>query len=292
MSAVLLGNPVHDSAEWHAMRASGIGASEIAAVVSISKYVSAFQLWHVKKGNLPGQRTTTQMGWGHRLEPVVRNWWLEQHPEFCVQANPGIYAHSDRPWQRASPDGLVFVGSEDGTPIAGYEGKISRFGDGFGKSGSNDIPLMYRCQLQQSMDVFGLNRWHLAVLIGGSEPREYVIEADPEDQRTLREAGRRFWESLSVGDEPPIDCSDMTYQAVRDLNPEIDRDHSIDLTSDLWAEYLEHKSEVDEHTAALTGVKSKILAAMGTARTARFAEVTVLRRQKSSTGSAYLKEVS
>lgn len=292
MSAVLLGNAVHDTPEWHALRAGGIGASEISAVVGLSQYVSAFQLWHVKKGNLPGQRTKPHMGWGHRLEPVVRGWWLEQHQEFGCQPNPGTYAHSERDWQRVNPDGLLYLNDDDSKPTALYEGKISRFGDGFGKSGTDEIPISYRCQVQHAMDVFGLNRCYVAVLIGGSEARKYVIEADPQDQETLRNAGRRFWESVHANDEPPIDCSEMTYRAVRDLNPLIERDAAINLDPHLWAEYLEHKAEADRHSELLTGVKSRILASMGTARSARFAEMTVLRRQMSSAGTPYLKEVS
>lgn len=294
MSAVLLGQAVHDTPEWHALRAGGIGASEIAAVVGMSPYVSAFQLWHIKKGNLPGQKTKAHMGWGHRLEPVVRNWWAEQHPELFVEPNPGTFAHSERDWQRVNPDGVIWAaGTEDDSyPTALYEGKISRYGDGFGKSGGDEIPMSYRCQVQHALDVFGYSRCHVAVLIGGSEAREYVIDADPQDQATLRDAGRRFWDSLALDDEPPIDCSDATYQAVRDLNPLIDKAGIFDLSPDLWADYLEHKQGLDEHEEALTGVKSRILAAMGTARTARFAEIAVLRRQMSSAQTPYLKEVS
>lgn len=292
MSAVLLGNEPQDSPGWHKLRADGIGASEISAVVGLSQYVSAFQLWHIKKGNLPGQRTNAAMGWGHRLEPVVRGWWLEQHQEFGVIANPGTYAHSERDWQRVNPDGLLYLGEDDQKPTALYEGKISRFGDGFGKSGTDEIPISYRCQVQHAMDIFGLNRCYVAVLIGGSEAREYVIEADPQDQETLRNAGRRFWESVHANDEPPIDCSEMTYQAVRDLNPLIDKGASIDLSPELWGQYVTHKREMAEHEEALTGVKSRILAQMGNAQSARFAESTVLRRQMSSAKTPYLKEVA
>lgn len=294
MSAVLIGQAEVHSPEWHALRAGGIGGSEIAAVVGLSRWVSAFQLWHIKKGNLPEQVTKPHMGWGQRLEPVVRDWWAEQHPNLIVDATPGTFAHSERSWQRVNPDGLIHGLDKDGIPetVALYEGKISRYGDGFGKSGTDEIPLAYRAQVLHALDVFDLPRCHVAVLIGGSEAREYVIEADPTDQHTLRDAGRRFWESLALNDEPPIDCSDMTYQAVRDLNPLIEKDALVDLTSEVWGEYLTHKSAVRHHEAELTGVKSRILAQMGTARSARYAEMTVLRRQMSSSGTPYLKEVT
>jgi putative phage-type endonuclease len=295
LSAVLLGTFEHDTPEWHAARAGGIGASEIAAVVGLSPYVSAFHLWHMKKGNLPSQAKSDAMDWGHRLEPVVRDWWQERHPELWV-GSTGTWAHSERPWQRVNPDGILYpieAGSVvSGARVALYEGKTSRFGDGFGPSGSDQIPLAYRCQVQHSLDIFDLPRAYVAVLIGGNEPREYVIEADPADQAALREAGAKFWQSLQDNDEPPIDCSDSTYEAVRKMHDDIDPDAQHPLDMDLWQKYLMHKVAANHHEAELQGVKSKILAAMSTARTATFNDEPVLRRQKSSTGTPYLKEIA
>jgi putative phage-type endonuclease len=295
LSAVLLGTFEHDTPEWHAARAGGIGASEIAAVVGLSPYVSAFHLWHMKKGNLPSQAKSDAMDWGHRLEPVVRDWWQERHPELWV-GSTGTWAHSERPWQRVNPDGILYpieAGSVvSGARVALYEGKTSRFGDGFGPSGSDQIPLAYRCQVQHSLDIFDLPRAYVAVLIGGNEPREYVIEADPVDRAALRDAGAKFWQSLQDNDEPPIDCSDSTYEAVRKLHPEIDRDADVELSRQLWGDYFSARMQAENATKKITEAKSKILAAMGTARIATFQDSPVLRRQMSSTGTPYLKEIA
>lgn len=294
MSAVLLGKAEHDTPEWHALRAGGIGASEIAAVVGLSRWDSPFSLWHVKKGNLPGRPTLSHMRWGQRLEPVVLEWWLEQHPEYEAEASPGTFAHNERDWQRCNPDALLWrAGEKENTfPTALYEGKISRFGDGFGKSGTDEIPLAYRCQVQHSLDVFGLRFAHLAVLIGGSEAREYTIEADPEDQAHLRTKGAAFWASVMEADEPPLDCTDATYQAVVQLNPDLLKGEGVDLNSETWVAYLDAKNAQTEATEALTLAKSTILHAMRGVQNARIGGMTVLRRQRSSAGTYYLKEVA
>lgn len=290
MTAVLLGIHEPNTEPWYELRAGGLGGSEIAAVVGLSPYMSPFWLWHFKKGNIPGQKVNSAMDWGHRLEPVVREWFAERH-EFDVVPTPGTYANAERPWQRCNPDGLIYDDEFLPEPIALYEGKTARYADDWGPSGSDQIPLKYACQIQHSLDVFGLPRAYLAVLIGGSDAREYVIEADPEDQRLLREAGERFWQSLQTDDEPPIDCSDSTYQAVRDLNPLIDKDADIEIGA-LWDEYDATKAQRDHHEAELTGVKARILAAMGTARIATHNTIPVLRRQMSSAGTPYLKEIA
>src|SRR5690349_8562125 len=81
VSAVLLGNEPHDTPEWHALRAGGIGGSEIAAVVGLSKWTSAFELWHRKRGAIGQQAQNEAMEWGSRLEPVIAAKFAEEHPE-------------------------------------------------------------------------------------------------------------------------------------------------------------------------------------------------------------------
>lgn len=293
MTAVLLGTHEPNTPAWHALRADGIGASEIAAVVGLSPYESTFSLWHKKKGNLPGATVTNAMDWGNRLEPLVRNWFAEQHPDLYVIPTPGTYAHGERNWQRVNPDGLILDANDTastGEASALYEGKTSRFGDGFGPSGSDIIPIGYRCQVQHALDVFGLPRAYVAVLIGGNDPREYVIEADPEDQKALRDAGAAFWESLQTGDEPPIDASFETFQAVKDLHPDIDGS-DVPISPALYGRYLASKADADSANAAHRQAKSELLTAMGNARRALVNEVPVLRRQPGRGTSVSLYEI-
>lgn len=284
MTAVLLGTFEPNTAPWYELRNGGIGASEIGAVVGLSPYESPFSLWHHKKGNLPPVRVSSAMDWGHRLEPVVRDWFASRH-EFDVEATPGTYAHSERPWQRCNPDGLIFDDEFRPRPIALYEGKTSRYGDGFGPSGSDIIPVNYRCQVQWQLDIFGLPRAHVAVLIGGSDAREYVIEADPGDQALLREAGRKFWESLQNDDEPPIDATHETYEAVRELHPEIE-DEDQPIPAALFHDYSHTKEAAERAADAHRKVKSELLNTMGNARLATVAGLPVLRRQPSGKGIA------
>lgn len=293
MSAVLLGQAEVHSPEWHALRAGGIGGSEIAAVVGLSKWTSAYALWHRKRGQLPEQSLNDAMDWGNRLEPVITQWFREQHPDWVVVATPGTYAHEDRDWQRCNPDGLVWYSRDaweaDAAADALLQVKTARYPDGWGKE---SVPIEYACQEQHELDIFGAQTAHMAVLFGGNEPREYVIEADATDQATLRTAAGKFWESIQSDERPPLDCSDHTYQAVRELNPNIDRDLGIDLPAELWREYLDAKSAINEGEDALTLVKSKVLDLMGHARLARVGGIDVLRRQAASNKVPYLREVA
>lgn len=285
MTAVLIAQHEAGTPEWHETRTRGIGGSEIAAVVGLSPYESAFSLWHKKKGNIPSEQAGAHLAWGNRLEPVIRDHFASLHPEFCDYIGGGTFRHADRQWQLANPDGLLHLADGcDGhaAPIALLEIKTSRFGDGFT---NDEIPVHYVCQVQHYLDVLGLDLAFVAVLIGGNEYREYRIHADPEDQATLREAGARFWESLQNDDEPPIDCSFATYEAVRELHPEIDGS-DVDLDEMLHRDYLASKRAADEWAGLHRQAKAQVLDAMGRARRALVNGTPVLRRQPNRNGVA------
>lgn len=283
MSAVLLGQAEPHSPGWHALRADGIGGSEIAAVVGLSRWVSPFALWHRKRGNIAPQPQSEPMEWGTRLEPAITQKFVDEHPDWTVTATPGTYAHPDRPWQRCNPDGLV------GDDALLEVKTVNAYADDFTK---DEVPVYYACQVQWQLDIFGLDRCYAAVLIGGNTYREYVIEANAEDQAFLRDAAERFWASIQADEQPPLDATDHTYEAVRELNPLIDKELIVDLPGDMWHRYLSAKTDLDNAESALTLAKSEVLQYMGQARVARFAKTDVLRRQMSSSKTPYLKEIA
>jgi hypothetical protein len=57
--------------DWHAAREHGIGGSEIAAILGMSKWESRFSLWHRKKGLIGPKAQNTEMEAGTRLEPAI-----------------------------------------------------------------------------------------------------------------------------------------------------------------------------------------------------------------------------
>lgn len=290
MTAKLITRAEPGTDEWHAARSLGIGGSEIAAVVGLSPYESPFSLWHKKKGNLPGQTTSAAMSWGNILEPVIRDHFTSLHPEFVVTI-AGTFA---KDWQVANLDGLLhsnegpFPGNE---PCSLLEIKTSRYGDGFGPHGSDQIPLHYRCQIQHYLDVMDLPYAWCAVLIGGSDYREYVIDADPADQAALRDAGAAFWASLQTDDEPPIDASHETYEAVRALHPDIEPDAAVEVDRVLYETYHSACADLEAMKEWKRQRQSELLAAIGNARLATVDGTPVLRRQPGRNGAVSLYPV-
>lgn len=282
MKAILLGREEHQSPEWYALRSNGIGGSEIAAVVGLSPWTSRFALWHRKRGLLEEQQADQAMSWGTRLEPIICEAFTEAHPEFWVQ-EAGTYRHAERTWQLANVDRMLYPTENVGVdtdPLGLLEVKTASAFDAFewGKPGTDEIPPYYRCQVLWYLDVLGLPSAHLAVLIGGSDYREYVIDYAADEAEWLREEGAKFWAEVQAGIPPAIDEHSATYEAVRAMHPDINGE-DIEIPSDIYHGYATTKTAAEEATAAHRKAKATLLDAMGNARRALVEGTPVLRRQ-------------
>lgn len=246
MTAAVLAEPL--TPEWFARRRLGIGASEIAAVMGISPWESPFSLYW-RKVNGWEFDATPEMEWGTRLEPVLAQKYADSHPDTYVDT-AGIGSNGQRlgglavgpePWMLATPDRYLAgacdhrardpygcsdcMNTGQSEPIGGVlELKAAHNADGWGEPGTDDIPVHYRAQVQWQMLVVDVTRADVAVLIGGSDYREYAVRRDNRDIRVMVEHGRRFMGRLDRGEPPPLDEHSATLATVRRLHPDMDRD--------------------------------------------------------------------
>lgn len=294
MSYVLLGREPQNSEAWDELRSRGLGGSEIAAVVGLSPWQSRFSLYHLKRGQIPKQEVNPGMAWGTRLEGAICDAWRDLHePDGLVPREGGTYRSERHEWQLANPDRLVYrYENSKGTLDSLLEVKTAHQYDAheWGPHGSDIIPPYYKCQVQWYLDVMGLDLAWVAVLIGGSDYREYQIPYDAPDAAWLREQGEQFWRDVVEGNAPSIDDHTATYEAVRKLHPEIDGE-DVEIPAGLHTEYVATKDAADEAVALHRRVKSEVLDAMGTARRALVGETPVLRRQPGRGKSVSLQPI-
>ncbi|GAB3472200.1 YqaJ viral recombinase family nuclease [Actinophytocola sediminis] len=270
-TAVYLGSWEPGSPDWHAARAQGLGGSEIAPVLGLSPWESRFSLWHRKTGLAAPTVENDVMYWGKLLESAIRDEWNRRHDDdttTLIARADGTFHHRARPWQIANPDGVVRryragVGKVDSL----LECKTARTDDGWGEEGTDEIPVYYRTQCLWYLDVFGLDLCHVAVLIGGSDYREYQVTYSADECEFMRAKAVEFLGTVQRGERPDIDSHDATYQVVRELHPDID-DVEVEVPAEIAVPYLaaitDHKAATEEKqrtTALLADV-------MGSARRA------------------------
>lgn len=280
-TAVPVGTFKPGSDEWHAARQAGLGGSEIAAVLGLSPWVSRFSLWHLKSGLIDPQASNPGMEWGTRLEDAIAGKFAEVHPEFSVWPS-GTWRHKDRPWQIANPDRLICTDerrSVGGEADAIYEGKTAHSMDSYawGREGTDEIPVYYRCQVLWYLDVFSYQRCHLAVLIGGSDYREYTIVHDEAEAAMMRGEAELFLATVAAGDRPDIDDSEITYQTIRELNPNIDG-NDAELPEDLALHYMQACQDYKAAEADKRQAAARVLDRMGSAKYATFNGARIAQR--------------
>lgn len=272
-SGVLVGEFEPGSPEWRQARAQGIGGSEFAAILGLSPYESRFSLWHRKRGLLQEIQQSDAMEWGHRLEPVIADKYADEHPDQIV-VTAGTYRHTDHDWWISNPDRLAI--NPDGTWEI-VEIKTARFPDDWGQSGTDQVPIWYRVQVVSYGAVLGIRRATIAVLIGGSEYREYVVDITDAEIATLAEAGADFMRTLREDERPDIDGHSATYQVVKTLPDGLD-DVEVEIDAELRDRYFAALDTFKTAETEKRAASALLLDRIGTGRRATHGDRTIATR--------------
>lgn len=268
MTARPIGHLTPGTDAWTAARALRVGGSDIAAVMGRSPWESRFSLWHRKQGLIGPVEETEPMRWGTLLEPVVAADFARRHPEWDVRS-AATFVSAEHDFQTAAPDRLLYRNRITSRPTCVYEGKTARSADGFGDPGTDEVPPYYADQVQWYLDCLGLDVAVLAVLIGGSDYREYQLTRDPERGAEMRAAAAEFIATIEAGIRPSIDDHDATYTAVREIHPDIE-DVEVEVSPVVAVDYLEACWAETRAKNTKRAAVTRLADAMGTARRALY----------------------
>lgn len=192
--------------EWLAARRTGIGGSDIAPVAGLSAFGrTAFEVYLDKIGALPPWAGNDATRWGHLLEPVVASAYAERESATIAPPPERILRHPDYPWCLASLDYVVRSG---GSVVKLLECKTTRFPEGWGEEGTDEIPPGYFAQCQWQLlaaSAWGVTEVDVPVLIGGQELKVYTVTASQAVQEMLLAIGAEFWRRVETRNPPPID---------------------------------------------------------------------------------------
>lgn len=194
-----------DRIKWLESRRRGIGGSDAAAVLGLSRYKSALDVWRDKKGLSDPVPDNDAMHWGNVLEPVVIAEY-ERITGNTVTTGEPMLECLDVSCAIASLDGRV---KDKGIIV---EAKTARHSKSWGDVELGQIPIEYLCQVQHYMLVTGYEMAHVPVLIAGSDFRIYEI---PRDERIISIMSQRypiFWKMVEDDVPPePKTLADVVY---------------------------------------------------------------------------------
>lgn len=268
--------PAPGTPEWRTL----MTASKVAATFtpSHSPHQSYFSLWHEMDGHLPGQIEDEVLQRGRILEPAIAAWFQEQHPAWNVRPPRGrMWARRDDPRMAATPD---FIIEQGGEVLGLLECKSAQDTTSWGRPGTDEIPPHYMDQVQWQMYCTGETRTYVAVITGLTF-REYVVNRSETRIRDLVISARAFMAALEAGDTPSVDPDAghlATYQAVRDLHPDID-DTTVEVPHDVAAEYVAARRALRAAEQVEQAARTRVADAMGSARIAVYDGAPVAERR-------------
>lgn len=187
---------------WLEERRKGVGGSDVAAIVGLSPWKTAFDVWEEKLGLRESSIMTPAMRYGTLMEPVIRQWYSDETGR-SVRLPIKILQHGKYPFMLANLDGVT----DDGRVI---EIKTAHSSQDWGEPGSDEIPDYYRTQVEHYLCVTGLEVADVVVSFGGTMPVIYTVEADKELHEELIEREAEFWELVETKTPPePVTLSDL-----------------------------------------------------------------------------------
>lgn len=185
-------------------RETAIGASEAAAILGLSPYQTAWEVWARKTGELPPEPENARMRAGNALEPLIGQLYSERTGEAIVSC-PSTFRHPGYAMVAATPDWMV-----SGQPKL-VEGKAVISPNSmreYGEDGSGVFPDRHAVQAMCQMAVVNCDETAIAALVGG-ELRVYRVARDKPSEEQLLDTLAQWWERHMVkGEPPPIDASD------------------------------------------------------------------------------------
>lgn len=248
--------------QWLAARREGIGGSDAAAIIGLSKYATPYTVWLEKTGRMIPEDISTKEAvyWGNVLEDVVAKEYAKRHPEQTVRRKNAMLRHKERPWMQASLDRVV-------TDEDGKRGvlEIKTAGAFRAEDWETGIPEYYVPQCIHYLAVTGFEFFVIACLIGGQKYVEYRYERDEEDVAYINRAERDFWLDHVVADVPPATTgadADAVALMAQHPAPEDDWLHVLEMDLPELQRYEELGAEIkrltEKRKEAANALKARI----------------------------------
>ena len=211
--------------EWHEARRHGIGGSDVAAALGISKYKTQLELWGEKTGLAPSDFEGNEFTyWGTAIEDLLFQRYKSDHLDHKLLTDTMV-SHDEHTCLKANVDGLIFSGSNGQEPIAIWEAKTA-------SQEFSEVPVHYQLQVQHYMEIYDLPYAIISVLFHGNKYQEFRIDRDPAYKTDLVPKLLKFWQR--VEDQMPVfEATSMT-----DLNIKFAADDApkeiVEVKGDTW----------------------------------------------------------
>lgn len=264
--------------EWLTYRRKGIGGSDVAAMLGISPFRTARDLYFDKLGFSieDDEENWVILEMGRLLEPLVAEVFAKK-TGLRVYQRKVMFQHSQYPWMLADLDYLVCL-SDGSTAILECKTSTSNAGDHWTYNGKDIVPVYYESQGRHYMAVMNIDRVYFCCLF--TDTREAVIrviERDMAYEDELIMLEQIFWQDNVLAKTPPpyTEDGDLVLKSLQRLYGSADKDAPpVTITSAQFMKvkrYLQLQEAKTAHDAAgkeleneMKRLKAAIVEDMGT----------------------------
>lgn len=183
-----------------AQRKKGIGGSDIAAILGVSKFKTALDVYLSKTTDQPEQKGE-HLYWGHALENPIIDRFVQDTGANVIR-QPEMRRHPDYEWAIANADALI-TNSDTIEAILEIKTSSAFKSREWGADDTDEVPIEYIAQVQWYMWIYDVQEAYLAALIGGNQYRQYHIKRDDELIAMLAEKAQAFWQNHVIPRIPP-----------------------------------------------------------------------------------------
>lgn len=266
--------------EWLKWRTTGIGGSDVSALVGCSPWTTKRSLYYSKigldKSDAPNPYT---LDFGHRVEPFVAEWfqrafnkkykkwlekklgvkidtfniyqdtWMYQHPLF-----PFMNANLDYRWRAKTPSGKIIEGI--------FECKTTSYHIAGEKWGNDKVPPYYELQCRHYMAVMNVPYTIIACAWGNNEVDYGVgfVARDLKIEEDIINLEKDFWDNNVKARKAPALNEEKGVQemdafkaykisdklAAKELNEISHTDAELELAADNYLALTEQKKALEK----------------------------------------------
>ena len=211
--------------KWLQYRKQGLGGSDIGAIVGVSPFKSALQVYIDKATETIDDYDSEALRQGRDLEDYIAS-RFEEETGMRLRKSHAIWVHDEYDFMLGDFDRIV-IGKQIGVEIK----TVSPFASH--KWTENKIPWEYQLQVQHYLAISNFSCWYICALVYGTELIIRKIERDEELIKNLITIEKRFWEeNVLAGVMPEPDGSKQAGELLAKYYP-VERGKKTVLTEDI-----------------------------------------------------------
>lgn len=252
------------------LRAKSLGGSDVGALLGLSKYRSAVDVWMEKSGKEIAVRDSLPLRFGQFAEEFVASEYALS-TGLSLGSHDAAVIHPEYQYMHGHIDRFVLDGN---LPLINGDGKITAsrilecktanpFAQSeWGEVGSDQVPLSYLVQCVWYMMLTNIDRTDLAVLFGNADFRIYEITRDLELEQMVLERAITFWEDHVLKDIHPPASSESDYKTLFGKSTLSKSIEAPAQTYELIKKLKSLNEQVEQYEAEISQIKQSIMGRM------------------------------